>query len=296
MRLLLDKVFKKINMLFIHALDFIQDNPMISLAIVSIIILIVTILENLFYQEYRLGIIIVFSILLFIGFVGGVLQYKNESMRKQNQLDNLQNYTEELESLYNDMREFKHDYINILSTLSCYINDKEYIQLETYFNEKILPISQKIISDNRKIDLLKNIGIPEIKSIVAMKSMLAQENGIDFYVEAIDKIEYIHMDIIALSRAIGIILDNAIEAAMLCDNPHIHIAFVNHQNTVTIIVANSCADDVPSIHQIFQHGFSTKGNGHGLGLSYLKKILLKYPSTVLDTNIQDNIFKITITI
>ena len=49
---------------------------------------------------------------------------------------------------------------------------------------------------------------------------------------------------IDLSRSIGIILDNAIEASTEIDDPIIRVAFIESENSVTFIVMNKCADDI----------------------------------------------------
>ena len=48
------------------------------------------------------------------------LEFKNKKI----QFENLQEYTSNLEKLYTEMREFRHDYINILSSIIGYIENK----------------------------------------------------------------------------------------------------------------------------------------------------------------------------
>lgn len=214
------------------------------------------------------------------------LDYKN----KQIQFDSLQKYTSNLEELYTDMRTFRHDYINILSSMIGYIESKDIVGLESHFNEKILPLSKGMESNNFKIALLKNIKIPEIKGICSSKLIRAQELGIDVFIDIIEPIEKIKVDIIDLSRAVGILLDNAIEAAKECQNPLIKMAIINKDKSVLIAIINNFMGDVP-IYKIYEKGFSTKGENRGLGLYSLKSITEKYINVSRDTIIENDEFK-----
>lgn len=214
------------------------------------------------------------------------LEFKN----KQLQFENLQEYITNLETLYTEMRAFRHDYVNILSSLLGYIEVKDIDGLKKYFNNNILPISNGIESNNFKLGLLKNLKLPEIKGIVSSKVIRAQELGIDVLIDIAEPIEKIDMNVIDLCRVIGILIDNSVEASLYCANPAIKIAFINKGKSVIIVVINNYFSDIPPISKMFQKGFSTKGENRGLGLSNLKKIINKHNNISLDTIIEDNEF------
>lgn len=209
---------------------------------------------------------------------------------KQIHFESLQEYTSSLEKLYTDMRVFRHDYINIISSLIGYIENKDIDGLEKHFSEHIMPLSKGIESNNFKIGILKNVKIPEIKGILSSKLIRAQELGLDTFIDIVEPIEKINMDIIDLSRVIGILLDNAVEAAMECDKPSIKVAIINKESSVIIAIINSIKSDIP-IYKMYQKGFSTKGENRGLGLYNLKEINSKYNKVSLDTLIENGEFK-----
>lgn len=212
------------------------------------------------------------------------------SKNKQIQFESLQEYTSSLEKLYTDMRVFRHDYINIISSLIGYIENKDIDGLEKHFNKHIIPLSKGIESNNFKMGILKNVKIAEIKGILSSKLIRAQELGIDTFIEIVEPIEKINMDIIDLSRVVGILLDNAVEAAVECDKPSIKVAIINKENSVLIVIINSIKEEIP-IYKIYQKGFSTKGENRGLGLYNLKEITSKYTKVSLDTLIENGEFK-----
>ncbi|HGD0581771.1 sensor histidine kinase [Clostridium perfringens] len=188
------------------------------------------------------------------------------------------------------MKKFRHDYINILLSMNGYFENKDFINLEKFFNKKILNLSENISNKNYKLASLQNIKIVELKGILSSKIIKSQELGIDVDIDIIEPIEVINMDIIDLCKYIGIILDNAIEAALLCQKPTLKISLIRKKNSVIILIINSCLAECPPIYKMFQPGFSTKGDKRGLGLSNVKEILKKYRNISLDTSIKNEEF------
>lgn len=214
-----------------------------------------------------------------------------ELKSKENEFQSLREYTSKLEKLHNDMRGFRHDYINILLSMTGYIQNQDMQGLEKFFNEKIMPLSTSMKSNNFKISLLQNIKVPEIKGMFSAKIIRAQEMGIDVYIDITEKIESFNMEIIDLSRVIGILLDNAIEASEKCDKPSIKVALIKKESSVMLIIINNYYGEVPAIYKIYKRGFSTKGDNRGIGLSNLKEIIGQYKNVMLDTIIEDGQFK-----
>jgi len=231
-------------------------------------------------------ILLMVTIYILIKSITNEINLKN----KQIQFESLQEYTSSLENLYTDMRAFRHDYINIISSLIGYIENKDIDGLEKHFNEHIMPLSKGIESNNFKIGILKNVKISEIKGILSSKLIRAQELSIDTFIDIVEPIEIINMDIIDLSRVVGILLDNAVEAAVECDKPSIKIAIINKENSVLIVIINSIKDEIP-IYKMYQKGFSTKGKNRGLGLYNLKELKSKYNNVSLDTLSENGEFK-----
>ncbi|MBU3091469.1 GHKL domain-containing protein [Clostridium sp. CF011] len=228
------------------------------------------------------SIMIIICISLFF-----VLKKEAKFKYKQIQLDNLEQYTNNLENLYMDMRKFRHDYINIISSMATFIEEKDIEGLEQHFNKNIYPLNNKMNKNNYKLGLLKNIKLPQIKGLISGKVIRAQELGIDIIIDIVEPITIIKMDIIDLSRCLGIILDNAIESALESEKKVIDVALINKINSVILVVANTFKGDIPALSKLFKEGFSTKGENRGLGLSNCKDMIGKYKNISLDTSISD---------
>lgn len=216
------------------------------------------------------------------------IQYK----RNMQEIENYYKYTLQIEKINHEMRKFRHDYVNILSTLSDFIREEDMEGLRDYFHSEILPMQDSMQMNAIKINGIENFYVREIKGLLTTKILQAQEKNIRISIEVPESIEKIDMPIINLSRVIGILLDNAIEASeKINEEPLIRIAFIKNEDTsVTFIVMNKCEPDMPKVHTLFQENFSTKGKNRGLGLSTLKELTDSTTNVLLDTTIDNNYF------
>ena len=152
-------------------------------------------------------------------------------------------------------------------------------------------MKDKMQTKSLKINGLENFHIREIKGLLTTKILQSQEKNIPISIEVPDIIESINLKTVDLSRMIGIILDNAIEASeQLEDEPLIRVGFIQESESVTFIVMNKCQPDMPRVHTLFEENFSTKGDNRGLGLSTLKEIAEDNENVLLDTTIENGFF------
>ena len=207
------------------------------------------------------------------------------------QANQLREYTENMERYYEDMQNFRHDYKNMVLGLSGYIKAKDIKGIETYFTNNIEPIDKEMAFNNYHLTLLKNLKIQEIKGLLSSKLIRAQECKINTIIEVTEPIEKVNMSIVELCRALGIILDNAIEETIESSNPEIQIAFIKKEKSLLIVVINTCRDNLPTQRQMYVRGFSTKGEGRGLGLSILEEMVERSTNIYLSTYIKEGKFE-----
>ena len=241
-----------------------------------------------FYAIIFVSVIVFLSlvILLLSAFALREMKYK----RKLQEIEAYYEYTLRIESINNEMRKFRHDYVNILTTLSDYIREDDMPGLRKYFDEHIVPMKDKLKTRSIKMNGIEKLKVREIKGLITTKIIQAQEKRIPISIEVPDEIDRIDMNTVELSRIIGIIVDNAIEASENLEEPLINIAFIDNDESVTFIVMNKCSEDIPKIHELFEQGFSTKGDNRGLGLSTLKELTDSNENVLLDTVIENGYF------
>ena len=217
-------------------------------------------------------------------------QEQIQTEAKKKALQDLQDYTHNLEDMYNSLRSFKHDYVNILLSLSGYIENCGMEELKEFFENKIFPTKNLIDQGDYKLNQLSNVGVLEIKSLLSAKMIYAHESGIDVTIDIPDRVDSFLIDTVDLARILGIFLDNAIEAALETGRPQIGLNIIQNQGGVSIIISNSVGDNNVALHKLKQKGFSTKIGHQGIGLSNVQKIINSYDNVLHETTMQCGCF------
>ncbi len=210
---------------------------------------------------------------------------------KEGQLKSLSEYSKHVESLYREIRSFRHDYTNILVSLSQSINNNDLPMIKQIY-ESILEDSDKKFYDVKyNMANLANIKDEAVKSILFAKLSQAQHAGIDVAIEIIEPIGLPNMELLDVITILSILLDNAIEASLKADNPSFLLAYFKEANHTILIVDNAIDSNKIDTRSIFKYGKSSKGEGRGIGLANVREILGKYPHASLMTSSSDYRFR-----
>ena len=101
------------------------------------------------------------------------------------------------------------------------------------------------------------------------------------------------MKIYEFTRILGILLDNAIEAADECDekNVYVHIRNDKRHNRQLLIVENTYKDKNINTDKIYEKNYSTKPQNTGLGLWEVRQLLKRNNNLNLYTTKTERLFK-----
>ena len=171
------------------------------------------------YSNLFLFISTIQFILIFI-FISIFLNNSIKYDRNQKELyaSELQNKT--LFSLIESINNLKHDFKNILSSFKGYISTKKYDKLEQHVDELLLEydISNNFYSIDKKV-----FNEPAIYGLLGTKYFLAIKYNILFEFKIEIDLTKINFSIPNLSRILGILIDNSIEATKDLSNPYIRL-------------------------------------------------------------------------
>ena len=213
-----------------------------------------------------------------VWFTGRTMQKDNRLKLELVQYENLHAYTKEVERLYEEMRKFRHDYLDLLSSMKGYIDQEDSASLKKYFYENILPAGREITVSDSRLGSLGRIKDEALKSLIAAKLMTAQEYGIHVNVEINGDIEDLPIKTIDLIRVMGIFLTNATEAAEESQEKQLDLAVIWEENKTTVLLRNSTVPLKLPISQILQNNTTTKDGHSGIGLHTAREILDSYPN------------------
>ena len=222
-----------------------------------------------------------------------LLRKNYELTLKQRDEKALNDYLMRMEGFYDEICSFRHDYINIIASLRCYIDDldeedarnrENVIALKKYYRDIAGTSARQLHNDDFTLARLKNMKVPEIKSVLYNKLLLALNKKIHAVLELKEPVTEINMDTVQLARIIGILLDNAIEAAIETEAAVLKAAIINTDEAIIFMVENSTLPITIPVSRLSERGVTTKGGHDGLGLYNVMQITDQLP---------DVFFKIT---
>ena len=203
----------------------------------------------------------------------------------------MQLYIDEISKQNEEINQFRHDYLNILSSLESYLEEGDLQALTVYYQQTIQPTRTLFLANASKLSALQKIDHPAIRGIFMTKLLLAQEKGISVHLEMTGKIIFPkHVFDLNLIRILGILLDNAIEEVDALGKGELAVAFFQEKDALVILIQNTVRNPVEPLYQLKKQGFSTKGKGRGYGLSTVDELMSQTSDLLLETTIIQHLF------
>lgn len=235
------------------------------------------------------SVLVLSSAVLFYILYQILLQNQQLALQQQEQ-EITREYMTQMEYLYQDMCSFRHDYKNILSTMEYYMEHKELDKLEEYFRQEILPTASSLPGQDFILGRLTQVQVDPIKSLLCSKLCSCQNKQIPFTLSIPEPVTHFPMDVLSLSQILGILLDNAMEAALQTEKPYLEIILLPQEEHIYIEIKNSTLPLTVPISDLSRRGFSTKKGHTGLGLHTVQKLLAPLDHVQFSLEVQDSIF------
>lgn len=205
-------------------------------------------------------------------------------------LKTAENYNETLSILYDNVKAFKHDFDNMVFTIGGFVNTDDMSGLKRYYKSL-----EKDCQNTNNIALLNPMLInnPGIYNLLIAKYQKAQSENVEIQLEFFLDLNKLHMPIYDFSRMLGILIDNAIEAASVTNEKLVKLSFHDSTNShiQSIVIENTYIHNNIDIHKIFEKGFTEKENHSGMGLWEVNQIIKRNNNLNLITEPNDNFFK-----
>ena len=184
-------------------------------------------------------------------------------------------YEQELEAIRREVRAFRHDYKNMLAGLSQQAGEGETEALCAALSELDAGFDRRIGEKIQVSTQVGNLRIPQVRSLLLSKLTAMGERGVDCRLEVLYPVERGGMDVWDFVRCLGILLDNAAEAALETETPWVEIVLLAQGEALSLRVSNPYAGRIDPV-KMWEEGWSTKGEGRGLGLPGYQRILEEY--------------------
>ena len=267
------------------------------------------VMQSLSFFEYEQGIqsttvrhlILVFYLLFFMGIIKKLDTYLKDKLHERLDQEqalryrDMERYSRHIEELYKEVRSFRHDYSNLLTSLRLGIEEEDMEQIKEVYDSVLKDSSEKLQDNKYDLGRLVNVRDRALKSLLAGKFLKARDKDIVFNVEVPEEIQVEGMSLLDFLTIVSILCDNAIEASAEASQPHVSIAFLKNGTQETFIIENSIKEEGIDISEIFSFGASSKGEERGVGLYTVMKIVESHPNTSLNTTCQNQVFRQVLT-
>ncbi|MDU1033082.1 MAG: GHKL domain-containing protein [Clostridium sp.] len=236
-------------------------------------------------------VLILLSILSFI-LVGIFLFVDIFRQFKKTEEDKLKSrYNEVLEEYFEKMRADSHEYKNHLNAIYGVLQVGDYDQIKDLVKGYI----QNVSNEDHLIELSK-INNQLIRALIYSKISYATSIGINFKYYIKSSLKDISISDSELVIIMSNILNNAIEASSESDDKYVELTLSKKDNKYNIVVKNSVNnEDVINVLEMFNYGYSNKGDERGIGLYNVKTIVYNNGGEIL-VDIDENIFTMEINI
>ena len=208
-------------------------------------------------------------------------------------LEEAQLYNKTLTLLHDSMRGFKHDFHNIVQGIGGYIETENMEGLKKYYSQLLKDCNRVNNLTALNPTLINN---PAIYNIMVAKYHKADGIGVQITLGIFMDLNEIekHMKIYEFTRILGILMDNAIEAASECEEKVIQVNFrkEENRNRILMVIENTYLNKDIDTERIFEKDFSTKSKktNSGLGLWEVREILKKNNNLNLFTTKNEEFF------
>lgn len=205
-------------------------------------------------------------------------------------LKSSEEYNKTLQTLHDDVRCFKHDFNNMVTTIGGYVVSDDMDGLKKYYrhleNDCVRLNNLSVLTP----ELINDYGV---YNLLVKKYQLADKSKIKMSFELLLDLKELKMNTYEFTRILGILLDNAIEAASVSTEKIINVFFrkEDNNNRQVVIVENSYDNKNVNIENIFNKNKTSKKDHSGLGLFEVKKILSRNSNLNLFTSKNSKLFK-----
>ena len=203
---------------------------------------------------------------------GGVVDIREALHTRKliSQLDDMDETIDAMGQFNNTLRAQRHDFLNHLQVVYSLIEMEEYQEANDYIEQvygKITAVSKVMKTAN-----------PAVNALLQVKEAACEKAGVPVEVSITSKWETLENTVPdwEMCKVLSNLIDNAIDAMehVPAESRRLAIALGENVKQYTFRVENTGERIPENIREhIFIPGFTTKGDGHGMGLHIVRKTL-----------------------
>lgn len=206
-----------------------------------------------------------------------VIYNKFQRQAMEDKYNESMEYVLRYEKIINEQGKKNHEYNNQLMVIKGYINKPE--RLSEYLDEVI---DEHKTGQNYTVKQLGFLPDGGVKGLLYHKLSKMKDNNIKYYLYVDQNLKDKDSDCFNLktyrdfTKLLGVFLDNAIDATLKSEEKEIEVELKDKDDYLLLTISNTYDKNI-DINKVGKSGFTTKGVGHGFGLSIVKDIAKTNP-------------------
>lgn len=234
--------------------------------------------------------------LLFIAVLGAVIaawgagvdiQDALRTRGRERTINELQVTNEQMDALNLKMRAQRHDFLNHLQVV--------YSLLEMNENAEATAYLERIYNELHSVSRVLRTRMTAFNALLQVKSAVCEERGIALDMDIRSTLEGVPVPPWEMCCIIGNLMDNAMDAVADTPDARIRLSVTEDLRGFTFTIQNNGAAIPATLRErIFEPGVSTKGDGHGMGLSIVRKTLEGFGGAITLSNGEETVFTVTV--
>jgi len=211
--------------------------------------------------------IIVIILLLGASYIVQDVRYAQQKMRNLT----LEQQQETQNILLQETRMFRHNIANMLYGLQGMILTRDYDSIERYYQK----ITEKCaVINNENVVALRRIPSLALNALLVQKLQAANSQSLPFYVFTDEALNWHNAKDETICEILGVLMDNAIEAAQEAQARYISLEAHNVPHGVELVVRNTWKQDTRDF--LYHADYASTKPGHeGLGLRSVRRAVAK---------------------
>ena len=293
--------FKFVKILFnrfLKVTEKIKVYQLFILCIISFLFLNIFVISAYYKINYYVWVI---TNILLISLLFVIILYMLKTQNNYNKVSDKYNIA--IKSLYDyetmmtKYRIANHENKNLLLTIRAMILNKEK-EIPKFIDTMI---EDKYEDDEKLLFDIAVIPSGGLRGAIYSEIIKIKDNNINYCLDidkklrTIDLIELNTNTIIDVCKIVGVFIDNAIDEVKDLDSKNIGISLYLQNKKLNIKVSNNYYGRI-EINKINDTGYTTKGDGHGYGLSLVKDIIKNNDLLEHSTELSREIFSQILTI
>jgi signal transduction histidine kinase len=227
-------------------------------------------------QQTILFMLLCTSLCLLIMAVISVILRRNKERAVQDVQDT---YVGNIETLFQSIKEQRHDFINHIQTIHSFLTLKHYDEVQKY--------TKALVGEIRIVNELIDIDNPALIALIQAKITQAERLNIrfDYAFDQMAQLKLSPVKSTDIVKMLSNLIDNAFDATMELDPEHRRVKVTGDvvSGQLQFQVYNTGHPIPPEIRgKLFEAGFTSKGNGKnsGLGLHIVKQLVNRYQGSI----------------